>query len=212
MERNSPAGPLPGPVAAAFAAALELVGTELGLEVEPISHERVFAAGNIDEDWFTTVAAEHANYLGRGTIEDNADRFGPGFLEAMREGLAIDAETYLAARRRRYVYCRALDELLGEDGLLLQPTMPTEGWDPEGATSDDPAAAGSSTAYNTQAANITGHPALSVPAATLSDGLPFGLQITGPRFRDSLVLEFGARWEQARPWRMVAPGYEPFAP
>lgn len=212
MERNSPAPPLPEPVATAFADALRLVETGLGIEIEPIAHDRVFDAGNVDEDWFTTVATEHANFLGRETIEANADRFGPGFLDAMREGLAIDAETYLAARRRRYRYCRALDELLGEDGLLLQPTMPTEGWDPEGATPEDPAAAGASTAYNTQAANITGHPALSVPAGTLPDGLPFGLQVTGPRFRDGLVLEFGARWEQVHPWRTTAPGYEPFDP
>jgi Asp-tRNA(Asn)/Glu-tRNA(Gln) amidotransferase A subunit family amidase len=210
LERNSLAGPLPSAVADAFSATLRSIVGDLGIDVEPIGFDRIYGDGNIDDDWFTTVAVEHAHFLGRATIEANAERFMPGFREAMETGLATDAETYLAARRRRYTFCRALDELLGEDGLLVQPTMPTEGWDPEGATPDDPSAAAAATAYNTQAANITGHPALSVPAGTLPDGLPFGLQVTGPRFRDGLVLEFGARWEQHNPWRPIAPGYEPF--
>jgi Asp-tRNA(Asn)/Glu-tRNA(Gln) amidotransferase A subunit family amidase len=36
------------------------------------------------------------------------------------------------------------------------------------------------------------------------------LQITGPRFRDDMVLAFGEAWERANPWPAVAPGYEPF--
>jgi amidase/aspartyl-tRNA(Asn)/glutamyl-tRNA(Gln) amidotransferase subunit A len=67
-----------------------------------------------------------------------------------------------------------------------------------------------SEAYNTQLANLTGHPALSVPAGLSSNGVPFGLQITGPRFADDLVLSVGASWESANPWPPLAPGYEPF--
>ena len=65
-------------------------------------------------------------------------------------------------------------------------------------------------AYNTQAANITGHPALSVPAGISPNGVPFGMQITGPRFADDMVLAVGAAWEAARPWPIVAPGFTPF--
>jgi len=65
-------------------------------------------------------------------------------------------------------------------------------------------------AYNTQAANITGHPALSVPAGISPNGVPFGMQITGPRFGDDLVLAVGASWEASRPWSQVAPGFSSF--
>jgi amidase/aspartyl-tRNA(Asn)/glutamyl-tRNA(Gln) amidotransferase subunit A len=67
-----------------------------------------------------------------------------------------------------------------------------------------------SEAYNTQLANMTGHPALSVPAGISGNGVPFGLQITGPRFADDLVLAVGATWEAAAPWPATAPGYDPF--
>ena len=63
--------------------------------------------------------------------------------------------------------------------------------------------------YNTGEFNMSGHPALSVPAGLSANGIPFGLQVAGPRYRDDLVLEFGAAWEDIRPWPTVAPGYEP---
>jgi Asp-tRNA(Asn)/Glu-tRNA(Gln) amidotransferase A subunit family amidase len=48
-------------------------------------------------------------------------------------------------------------------------------------------------------------------AAGLSaNGVPFGLLVNGPRWRDDLVLGFGAMWEQVRPWPASAPGYGPF--
>ena len=49
---------------------------------------------------------------------------------------------------------------------------------------------------NTCPQNITGSPALSIPAGGLPDGLPFGLQFTGRRYRDDLLLAVGARWER----------------
>jgi Asp-tRNA(Asn)/Glu-tRNA(Gln) amidotransferase A subunit family amidase len=64
--------------------------------------------------------------------------------------------------------------------------------------------------YNNQPANSTGHPSLSVPAGRSENGVPFGLQITGPRFADDLVLNLGAEWEAANPWPLAAPGYEAF--
>jgi Asp-tRNA(Asn)/Glu-tRNA(Gln) amidotransferase A subunit family amidase len=57
---------------------------------------------------------------------------------------------------------------------------------------------------------MTGHPALSLPVGHLPNRLPFGLQVTGRRFRDHLLLDLADSWEQARPWPRVADGYEPF--
>lgn len=42
--------------------------------------------------------------------------------------------------------------------------------------------------------NVTGHPAISVPCGKL-DGLPVGLQLVGPRFRDDVVLRAAAAYE-----------------
>jgi aspartyl-tRNA(Asn)/glutamyl-tRNA(Gln) amidotransferase subunit A len=48
--------------------------------------------------------------------------------------------------------------------------------------------------------NLTGHPALSLPAGWTRDGLPIGLQIVGRWWGDADVLRLGAIFEQAKPW------------
>ncbi len=205
-------GPLPAAVADLFADALQTIEADLGLPVEPLEPSAVLRAGNVDEDWTVVAAAEQAHELGRDWVEANAERLHPAFAGAMRFGLGVTIEEYLAARRRRFSYVRELDDLLGADAVIVTPTMAVEGIPADGTLSGEDLPGTPFSAYNTQAQNVTGHPALSLPAGVCPNGVPFGLQVTGPRFGDALVLAFGAAWEQARPWPRVAPGYEEFWP
>jgi aspartyl-tRNA(Asn)/glutamyl-tRNA(Gln) amidotransferase subunit A len=54
-------------------------------------------------------------------------------------------------------------------------------------------------------ANISGNPAVSVPAGPV-DGLPVGMQIIGRHHEDALLLDLAAIVERERPWPLVAPG------
>jgi len=138
------------------------------------------------------------------------DRFSPDFRWVMRRALSISGEDYVAARRRRFELVRDLDLLLGDSAVLAMPTMCVPGMAPDGRLPDGEDLPDGAV-YNTDPQNMTGHPALSLPAGLCGNGIPFGLQITGPRFRDDLVLNVGDAWEAANPWPLVATGYEPFA-
>lgn len=50
-------------------------------------------------------------------------------------------------------------------------------------------------------ANITGQPAISVPAGLSSGGLPFGAQLVGPLQDEAVLLQIARQLEEARPWR-----------
>ncbi|SDY05315.1 aspartyl-tRNA(Asn)/glutamyl-tRNA(Gln) amidotransferase subunit A [Modestobacter sp. DSM 44400] len=204
-------GPLDPDLQRAFDDALAVLDRELGLPVELVEPAAVTPAGNADEDWFTICCTEQAHEVGRARLAEQADRFDPVFLDHMRAGLEVSIDEYLAVRRRRFDHTRALDRLLGDDGVLVTPTLAMTAQHADGRMVGAAEPGTPADALNTCLQNITGAPALSLPAGRLPGGLPFGVQLTGPRFRDDLLLSLGARWEQVRPWPWYAPGFEPLA-
>jgi Asp-tRNA(Asn)/Glu-tRNA(Gln) amidotransferase A subunit family amidase len=203
-------GPLPEPVQAAFDAALGALERDTGLPIEQIQPAEIFRAGNPSEDWLLLCALDHVHHLGWDFCEANLERFSPVFRGVVEYARKRPLDEYMVARRRRFEYVRELDLLLGDDAVLLTPTncfqtMRTDGL--EGGMGE-PAEGPDS--YNTDPQNMTGHPGISVPAGTMPAGVPFGLQITAPRFRDDMALTVAEAWERTHPWPLTAPGYDPF--
>ena len=212
--RSRDFGPLPPEVDQPFRAALAAIERDLGLTVEEVPTSSLFPTAGVTDgesrdDWYVTVTVEELHFLGREWVVAHLSRFSAIFRSEMENALGFTLADYLAARRRRFAYTADLDGLLDDDTVLVLPTHGYEGWLADGTLPGTGRPAGAE-GYNTGEFNLSGHPALSVPAGTGATGLPFGLEIVGPRYRDDLVLEFGAAWEGVRPWPTTAPGYEPF--
>jgi Asp-tRNA(Asn)/Glu-tRNA(Gln) amidotransferase A subunit family amidase len=178
---------------------------ELGVGVEEIDNpiQEAFRA------WFVLAMAEMAQSL--AARRDRWDELEPGLRAMLRYGESISLDEYIAARRTRYAACAAIDRLLGVDTVLLMPTHNAQSWPPAGPWPmsvngvETPGVA-----VNTNDFNVTGHPAVSVPIGTDDAGVPFGMQVVAPRWRDGLALGTASALEGARPWPMVAGGFEPF--
>jgi len=54
-------------------------------------------------------------------------------------------------------------------------------------------------------ANLSGYPAISIPAGLSENGLPIGLQAYARRHEDALLLDLAQIMEQVRPWPKTAP-------
>jgi Asp-tRNA(Asn)/Glu-tRNA(Gln) amidotransferase A subunit family amidase len=205
-------GPLPPELQTLFEESVADFERAVGVPVEMLETGSVFRAGNVSKDWLVTCALEHVYHLGWEFCDANFDRFSPLFQGVVEFVRKVPVEDYMVIRRRRFEYVRELDLLLGDDAVLLCPTncrswIRADGTDPETGGPGDEA-----DAFNTDPQNMTNHPATSVPAGVTASGVPFGLEITAPRFRDDLALNAAAAWERANPWPLVAPGYEPFGP
>jgi Asp-tRNA(Asn)/Glu-tRNA(Gln) amidotransferase A subunit family amidase len=200
--------PLPGDLPKLFERALSDLEAATGIAVESI--EPPFPS-QLDDDWFTLCGAEELAWWGRDLIRERADELTSYVRAAMQYAEEVDVTEYLAARRRRFAFARAADLLLGEDAVLVSPMLCVEGFLADGTLADAENPGTDSVHYNTNVANTTGLPSISVPAGVSGIGVPFGLQLLGPRYRDDLLLNVAETWESGHPWPLSAPGYEPFS-
>jgi Asp-tRNA(Asn)/Glu-tRNA(Gln) amidotransferase A subunit family amidase len=194
-------------ISVAFDDACRTLGRELGLPVEHVKHATTTECSRA---WFTMATAELAQSL----EEHRArwDEFEPSLRLMVDIGSEIPTFDYLAAARRRWSECARVDVLIGDDAVLLTPTVNAVAWGPEGPL---PTTAGGVDdawiAVNTPDFNFTGHPAVSVPLGRDDSGTPFGLQIVAPRFREGLAFGLAQAWERLKPWPLVADGYDAFS-
>ncbi|HEY1443211.1 MAG TPA: amidase family protein [Mycobacterium sp.] len=112
-------------------------------------------------------------------------------------GLGTLGGTSYAKARNLVPHVRAAyDAALAQYDVLVMPTVPgTADTLPTGSP-QDVALFGRAVgkAFNVAPIDITGHPAISVPAG-LVDGLPVGMMIVGKRFDDATVLKVADAFE-----------------
>jgi Asp-tRNA(Asn)/Glu-tRNA(Gln) amidotransferase A subunit family amidase len=110
--------------------------------------------------------------------------------------------------RFRLAVSEALEGVFREVDILLCPVNPVEPFAAEGPM---PRYVGETkvSPYNggalTIPANISGYPAISIPAGLLPSGLPAGLQAYARRHEDAMLLDLALVMERERPWPLVAP-------
>ncbi len=102
---------------------------------------------------------------------------------------------YGRAQRVRAAMRREIEEVFTRVDLLASPTTPTVAFR-LGEKSDDPLAMYLNDVLTVNA-NLCGVPALSLPCGRSTQGLPIGLQLTGPRFGEGPLLRAARAYEAA---------------
>jgi amidase len=115
-------------------------------------------------------------------------------------------EYYARAQNMRSALRDAYDRALAAFDVLAMPTTPglPHLHAPELSISET-VKRGWAVLANTSATDMTGHPALSIPAAE-AGGLPVGLMLVGRRFDDTRLLQLARTFELAFGWRPEHPG------
>jgi aspartyl-tRNA(Asn)/glutamyl-tRNA(Gln) amidotransferase subunit A len=97
---------------------------------------------------------------------------------------------YTKAQKVRRLVKEATDDIFKRADFILVPSTPGTAFK-FGQNSNDPITMYLEDLFTVQA-NITGHPAISVPVAKDENGLPIGMQLMAPAFSEKSMLEMAA--------------------
>ncbi|RJP46810.1 MAG: Asp-tRNA(Asn)/Glu-tRNA(Gln) amidotransferase subunit GatA [Anaerolineaceae bacterium] len=110
---------------------------------------------------------------------------------------------YGQAQKARTLIARDFDAAFSNVDVIAAPTTPTTAF-VAGAHADDPLAMYLEDVF-TLPANLAGIPGISFPVGFDSQGLPIGMQLLGPRFREDVILRAAHAYQQVTDWHICTP-------
>jgi aspartyl-tRNA(Asn)/glutamyl-tRNA(Gln) amidotransferase subunit A len=134
--------------------------------------------------------------------EERHSQFDPSLLAQARMGARLSLQQVVDAQVARRELAHAWTGLFQRIDLLITPTVAVPPFPvgrnfPDGAN-DEPNLRWSP---YTATFNLARLPAATVPCGLTRAGLPVGLHVVGPHYRDALVLAAVARFQRAAPLR-----------
>jgi aspartyl-tRNA(Asn)/glutamyl-tRNA(Gln) amidotransferase subunit A len=131
-------------------------------------------------------------------------------LRRLRSGENISAADYIQRLRELAEARRSIADVFADMDLIITPTtpMPAPLISALKANPDTLRPAELMLLRNTRPFNVWGLPAISVPCGFTKTGLPIGLQIAGPPWREDLVLRLAEVYEQVTEWHKRKPQVE----
>lgn len=169
---------------------------ELGAEVREIElpnlHETLSAQR-------LTLAAE-AYAVHEERLETEPEKFDDHGLERLLRGKDLQAYRYANAQQTKLRATKEFEHAFEEVDILLAPTTPIPATfldQRETEIQGHEEAVYSALTRLTGPTDLTGHPSLSIPCGTTTEGLPVGLQLIGKLFEEATAYRFGYAYEKA---------------
>ncbi|HUX86190.1 MAG TPA: amidase family protein, partial [Chloroflexota bacterium] len=151
--------------------------------------------------------ADRVNYH-KAWMRTRLADYGVDVQASLLAGQLIPAADYSLALRVRRVLADRYRAVFQQVDLLATPTVAVPAYPIADATvaSDGTTPRDSAIlSRNTRVANLTGLPAISLPAGFTALGLPIGLQLTGRAFDEVTVLRAATAYEASTDWHTKRP-------
>jgi amidase len=188
-------------VRAAVDAAMKVV-RDLGAELRPIRFPEVT---QIVQDWIQLCAVETA-VAHEATYPARKEAYGPGLAGLIEIGRKVSGLDYQKIAVRRLEFRGRVAALFTEIELLLVPAqlfaaptlakMATLGEDPDALAA---------LLKLTCPFDMTGSPAITLPAGFTAEGGPVAIQFIGRHLDEALLVQAGHAWQRATDWHRRHP-------
>ena len=172
-------------------AATEVLAERLsaaGFEVEDAQLPEIF---DIQQSILRTILRSEAFSIHERLFAEHCSTYGPKLRALIETGMLVEAGDYLHAKRLRRKYQREMGKLFDKFDVLMTPAA--RGPAPEGiGATGDPVMNGPWT--------LSDFPTMTLPFTLAANGLPLGVQLTGPPLQENLLLEIGTQVESVIGW------------
>jgi aspartyl-tRNA(Asn)/glutamyl-tRNA(Gln) amidotransferase subunit A len=175
----------------ALDAAVRLL-TEAGAEITEITLPALqdfSACGQI-------ILAAEAYAVHEQWLKDRPQDYGARARERLLAGADLRAVDYLRAVRWR----RQLRDRVAEEFAKIDVALTASSMDPACRIDDDEALAANYWRQARMPFNVTGQPALVIPAGFAKSGLPLSLQLVGHPFAEAMLYRIAQFYEEATGW------------
>jgi len=179
-------------VAAAMEQAL-LVIVSLGAELREVQ---------LDVPADRTLQAAESYAVHAENMAKSPERYQAETVPRIRTGEGVSAAEYIRQRRELEVARRGIRAVFADVDVLVMPTTPMAApaiaelkANPEALRPAE-----LKLLRNTRPFNVWGLPAISVPCGFAASGMPIGMQIAGPHWREDSVVRAARAYEQATAW------------
>ena len=150
--------------------------------------------------WIDGIAQQQGRAISSATLE-------PSTLACYCYGKTVTAVEFVAALDMRNTVTRQAGAFFAQYDVLLSPTLPSLPWQLGKYGEDEDRMDGFAWTARlfehspyTPLANVAGLPAMSVPLAMSSEGMPIGMQFMSGFGREGCLLRLAGQLERAAPW------------
>jgi len=185
-------------ISSAFTDALDVI-RQLGMEIVDVDIAGLADAAAAN---FIVLNAE-AFAAHEDALRTRMGDFGRSARVYHLQGAFLSAADYIVALRVGAAMRDRVNETFSTVDFLATPVVPVLTAEAARAAKAQPHTGGSATF--TAPFNLSGHPALAVPAGMSSDGIPIGLQLIGRAGGEADLLRLAHAYEQATPWHDMHP-------
>src|SRR5262249_16244148 len=147
-----------------------------------VEEARLPAIFDLQQAILRTILRAETSSIHERLFAEHSETYGPKLRALIETGMLLEARDYIRALRLRGRYQREMAKLFEKFDVLMTP--PARGAAPAGiGTTGDPVMNGPWT--------LSDFPTMTLPHALTADGLPIGVQLTGPPLNEGLLLEVG---------------------
>jgi aspartyl-tRNA(Asn)/glutamyl-tRNA(Gln) amidotransferase subunit A len=144
----------------------------------------------------------------QGYFPAQASKYGDDVRYRLELGRKVLASDYLHALNVKREITREFDAVFENIDVILAPALPiaaTRIGEKEVVIGGEKETVRSALVRLNRPANLTGHPAISIPCGFTRNGLPIGLQLIGPHWSEARLLAIALAYEDATEWHKRRP-------